>query len=215
MSTITFATGTSYWLVLAALGFPLVGALTCLGFYELSRNRAAERQVSFGTTLRRVWDHRRGQLPWFAGIVVVVFLFWFFLGHMIFALFLGHSPMTNILTSSTVFLSSDGLVMLLFGTVVGGVFAVLVFAITVVGMPLVYDRDVDFVTAMLTSIKAVRLQPGLYLFWGAIIGGVTFLAMLPAFLGLYIAIPVLGHASWHLYRKAVPRTLEPSPVGTM
>ena len=139
-------------------------------------------------------------------IIVVIFLFWFFLGHMIFALFLGLKPMTNISSSLDVFLTANGLVMLAFGTAVGAVFATLVYSMCVMGLPMILDRDVDFVSAMLGSIKAVRAAPGLYLIWGAVIGVITLLAMIPAFLGLFIAMPLFGHATWHLYKRVAEPT---------
>jgi uncharacterized membrane protein len=148
-----------------------------------------------------VWNNRSGQLPWLAAIIVVIFLFWFFLGHMIFALFLGLSPMTNVSTSAEVFLRADGVAMLGFGTMIGAAFALLVFALTVLGMPMLLDRDVDFITAMLRSMAAVRDSFGLFVLWGLFIGAVTLLAMLPMFLGLFIAMPVLGHTTWHLYQR--------------
>jgi uncharacterized membrane protein len=143
-------------------------------------------------------------LPWLAVILVILFLFWFFLGHMIFALFLGLSPMTNVSDSTEVYFSTNGLKMLSFGTIIGAAFAGLTFALSVLGMPMFLDRDVDFVTAMITSFQAVRARPFIYFGWGAFIGTVTIIAMIPAFLGLFIAMPVLGHATWHLY-KAVTR----------
>lgn len=133
-----------------------------------------------------------------------LFLFWFFLGHMVFVLFLGLSPMTNVSDSTEVYFSSNGLKMLGFGTIVGAAFAGLAFALSVLGVPMFLDRDVDFVTAMITSVQAVSARPLIYLGWGAFIGMVTIIAMIPAFLGLFIAMPVLGHATWHLYKAVTP-----------
>ena len=91
----------------------------------------------------------------------------------------------------------------LFGTAVGAVFAALLFSLTVVSLPMLLDREVDFVTAMLTSFALVRESPGVMLGWGALIASCLFLGMLPGFLGLFVVLPLFGHASWHLYRRAI------------
>ena len=86
----------------------------------------------------------------------------------------------------------------------GAVFATLLYALTVVSLPMLLDdREVDFVTAMLTSIALVRENPVVMLGWGAFIAVLLFVGMLPGFLGLFVVLPLLGHATWHLYRRAV------------
>jgi uncharacterized membrane protein len=90
--------------------------------------------------------------------------------------------------------------MLAVGTVVGGIFALLLYMITVIALPLLLDREVDFVTAMITSFQVVMANPLPMLIWAALIATLTFAAMIPGFLGLFLVLPVLGHATWHLYR---------------
>jgi uncharacterized membrane protein len=93
--------------------------------------------------------------------------------------------------------------LLVVGTAFGAVFAFVLFCLTVISLPLLLDKELDFVTAMLTSIAVVKANPRVMIVWGAVLAGLTFLAMVPALLGLFIALPVLGHASWHIYRRAL------------
>jgi len=144
-------------------------------------------------------------LPSLCAIIIMVFLFWFFLAHMIFALFMGLSTMTNVSSSFEVYLTPNGMMMLAMGSVVGAFFALLLFMITVIAMPLLHDREVDFVTAMITSFDVVLKNPVPMFAWALLISVLTFVAMIPAFLGLYLILPLLGHASWHLYDQIVIR----------
>jgi uncharacterized membrane protein len=97
----------------------------------------------------------------------------------------------------------DGLMFLLIGNVIGAALALILFSLTVVSFPLLLERDVDFITAMITSVRAVTSSPLPMIGWAAVIAMLLIVASLPMFLGLIVVLPVLGHATWHLYRRIV------------
>lgn len=204
LAAVTMAVGREWWLIPFILGFPLIAPFAAVGLYEVSRRIEEGLSLDWPQVIRIVIAQKDRQVPSMAMVILLMFMFWVFVAHTIFALFLGTASLTHITSSTALLFEPRGLAMLVVGTLVGAGFAVALFSFTVVGLPLLLDRETDFITAIITSVQAVRLNAGVLAIWAVLIAAALFLAILPLFLGLFIALPVLGHSTWHLYRRLMP-----------
>ena len=195
-----FERAPAYVLALSA-GFLLLGPFLCLGLYDASKAMQTHSHRPSLSASLTAWRPTKGAMGIFAGVLLILEMLWGRASMVVFAVSFNNLPEGNLLAH---IFAWENIGFLITYTVVGAVFAGLIFVTSVVSIPMIMDRQTDAVSAGLTSIRACLQNPGVMLIWGALITTVIGLAMLPWFLGLLIAGPVIGHATWHAYRHIVP-----------
>lgn len=186
----------------AISGFFLVAPLLAAGLYELSRSHARGERLMFIDSLRCF--RRNGQsLAFFGLILALAMLFWERVSAVTFALVAIDTPDMASAYLSDILLSGEHLAFTLTWMATGGMLALLVFALSVVAVPMMLDRDTDVATAMMTSLRTFGHNAGSLLMWAGLIVGLTLLGFATLLFGLVVIMPILGHASWHAYRELV------------
>ena len=185
-------------------GYTLIGPLVAIGMYELSRRREQ------GLNISRVHAFAVFRFPSFRSIAIlgillmVIYFVWLTVAQTIYRLNFGDTVPGSVGEfASQVFTTGEGWTLIFVGTWAGFLFAVVVFALSVMSFPMLLDRNVGVIVAVQTSVRAVVANPVTMAIWGIIVAALLFLGSLPFFVGLAVALPVLGHATWHLYRKVV------------
>ena len=195
-----FAFGLDYILFPAFAGFMVVGPIVAIGLYEKSRAIANGEPLSLARMI--FVKARSGAQVWFTGaILCLLMLVWMRAAVLIYALFFGLKPFPGLdHVVGMLFTTGTGWAMLLVGSVIGGVFAAFSFAISTFSIPMLLDEDVDGFTAMGTSISLVWSNLPVMIAWGAIVLALFLASVATGLVGLIVAFPLLGHATWHAYK---------------
>jgi len=192
----------SWIAIMIAVVFPLIFPFLAAGLYETSRVLATGERPSVRGIIAAMLRQRERQLGWMAFVVLFVFWVWVYQVRILLALFFGFASANTGKFLLQIATTPAGWTFVAIGSLIGLCIALLLFAVTLISMPLLYETELDFVTAMILSVQTVAKSAPALVIGGMLATAVTVLAIVPGFLGLFIVVPVLGHAAWHLYRRS-------------